>query len=167
MPPKTIRTKTSLRICSVALYFGVATVMSQGIEKGDISYRVRADQQAGRIGGARMRIAGLGIGEVNAGPGAPEYANIAYEVTSEAEIRDAVRESAATRVDAIKIWVDDRGGRAPRMPPALFRAAIDENTATDCASPRTCSTTPMPSNWRMPASTASPTSCATESWTTH
>jgi imidazolonepropionase-like amidohydrolase len=110
-----------------ALYFGVAMVMSQGIEKGDISYRVRADQQAGRIGGARMRIAGRGIGAVSAGPGAPEYANIAYEVTSEAEIRDAVRELAATRVDAIKIWVDDRGGRAPRLPPALFRAAIDES----------------------------------------
>ena len=26
----------------------------------------------------------------------------------------------------IKIWVDDRGGRAPRLPAALSRAAIDE-----------------------------------------
>ena len=45
-----------------ALYFGVGTVMSQGIEKGDLTYRVRADQQAGRVGGARMKIAGRGIG---------------------------------------------------------------------------------------------------------
>jgi imidazolonepropionase-like amidohydrolase len=29
-------------------------------------------------------------------------------------------------VNAIKIWVDDRGGRAPRLSPALFRAGIDE-----------------------------------------
>ena len=28
-----------------ALYFGVAAVQSQGIEKGDVTYRVRADQQ--------------------------------------------------------------------------------------------------------------------------
>ena len=109
-----------------ALYFGVVTVMSQGIEKGDLTYRVRADQQAGRTGGARLRIAGRGIGAPNAGPGALAYANIAYEVTSEAEIRQAVRELAATKVDAIKVWVDDRGGRAPRLSPALFRAAIDE-----------------------------------------
>ena len=109
-----------------ALYFGVGTVMSQGIEKGDLTYRVRADQQAGRLGGARLRIAGRGIGAPNAGPGAPAYANIAYEVTTDAEIRGAVRELAATKVDAIKIWVDDRGGRAPRLEPALFRAAIDE-----------------------------------------
>jgi imidazolonepropionase-like amidohydrolase len=109
-----------------ALYFGVGTVMSQGIEKGDLTYRVRGDQQAGRVGGARLRIAGRGIGAPNAGPGAPAYANIAYEVTSETQIREAVRELAATRVDAIKIWVDDRGGRAPRLQPALFRAAIDE-----------------------------------------
>ena len=109
-----------------ALYFGVGTVMSQGIEKGDLTYRVRADQQAGRVGGARLKIAGRGIGAPNAGPGAPAYANIAYEVTSETEIRTAVRELAASKVDAIKIWVDDRGGRAPRLAPELFRAAIDE-----------------------------------------
>lgn len=109
-----------------ALYFGVGTVMSQGIEKGDLTYRVRADQQAGRLGGARLKIAGRGIGAPNAGPGAPAYANIAYEVTSETEIRGAVRELAASKVDAIKLWVDDRGGRAPRLAPALFRAAIDE-----------------------------------------
>src|SRR4029450_2427172 len=58
-----------------ALYFGVGTVMSQGIEKGDLTYRVRADQQAGRLGGARLRIAGRGIGAPNAGPGAPADAN--------------------------------------------------------------------------------------------
>src|SRR3954447_4079409 len=109
-----------------ALYFGVGTVMSQGIEKGDLTYRVRADQQAGRVGGARLKIAGRGIGAPNAGPGAPAYANIAYEVTSETEIRQAVRELAASRVDAIKLWVDDRGGRAPRLAPELFRAGIDE-----------------------------------------
>ena len=78
------------------------------------------------MGGARLKIAGRGIGAPNAGPGAPAYANIAYEVTSEAEIRAAVRELAASKVDAIKIWVDDRGGRAPRLAPELFRAAIDE-----------------------------------------
>ena len=52
-----------------ALYFGVAAVQSQGIEKGDVTYQIRADQEAGRLGGARLRIAGRGIGAPNAGPG--------------------------------------------------------------------------------------------------
>jgi imidazolonepropionase-like amidohydrolase len=109
-----------------ALYFGVAAVMSQGIEKGELTYQIRADQAAGKLGGARLLIAGRGIGAPNAGPGGAAYSGIAYEVTTEAEIRRAVQELAAKKVNAIKIWVDDRLGRAPRLSPALFRAAIDE-----------------------------------------
>ena len=109
-----------------ALYFGVAAVMSQGIEKGEIAFEIRAEQLAGRLGGARLLLAGRGIGAPNAGPGAAAYAGIAYEVTTEAEIRRAVREQVAKKVDGVKVWVDDRGGRAPRLSTALFRAAIDE-----------------------------------------
>src|SRR5689334_9248455 len=109
-----------------ALYFGVAAVLSQGIEKGDVTDRIRADQQAGTLGGARLRIAGRGIGAPNAGPGAEAYAGIAYEVTTEEQSRRAVQELASRRVDVIKIWVDDRNGRAPRLPSNLSRAIIDE-----------------------------------------
>jgi imidazolonepropionase-like amidohydrolase len=109
-----------------ALYFGVAAVLSQGIEKGDAMYRIRADQDAGRLGGARLLIAGRGIGAPNAGPGAAAYAGIAYEVTSENQARQAVQELAAQRVNVVKIWVDDRNGRAPRLAPYLYRAIIDE-----------------------------------------
>src|SRR5580704_8350104 len=109
-----------------ALYFGISTVMSQGIEKGDVMYRIRADQAAGRLGGARLLLAGRGIGAPNAGPGAAAYADIAYAITTEDEARSAARELAANKVDAIKIWVDDRGGRAPKLPIALSRAVIEE-----------------------------------------
>jgi imidazolonepropionase-like amidohydrolase len=109
-----------------ALYFGISTAMSQGIEKGDVMYRIRADQAAGKLGGARLMIAGRGIGAPNAGPGAPAYAHIAYEITTADEARSAARELAANKVDAIKIWVDDRGGRAPRLPIALSRVVIEE-----------------------------------------
>jgi imidazolonepropionase-like amidohydrolase len=109
-----------------ALYFGISTVMSQGIEKGDVMYRIRADQAAGRVGGARLKLAGRGMGAPNAGPGAAAYANIAYEITTEEEGRSAARELAGNKVDAIKIWVDDRGGRAPKLPIALSRAVIEE-----------------------------------------
>jgi len=109
-----------------ALYFGISTVMSQGIEKGDVMYEIRADQAAGRLGGARLMLAGRGIGAPNAGPGAAAYAGIAYEITTQDQARSAVSELAARKVDAIKIWVDDRGGRAPSLPIALSRTVIDE-----------------------------------------
>ena len=109
-----------------ALFFGVAAVQSQGIEKGEATFQVRADQESGKLGGARLRIAGRGIGAPNAGPGAAAYAGIAYEVTTEDQARQAVRELAAKKVNLVKIWVDDRNGRAPRLAPNLFRAIIDE-----------------------------------------
>ena len=109
-----------------ALYFGVSTVMSLGIERGEVMFQIREDQAAGRLGGARLLLAGRGMGAPNAGPGNPVYANFAYEITTEGEARRAVQEQAAKKVDIIKIWVDDRGGRAPKLPIALSRAAIEE-----------------------------------------
>jgi imidazolonepropionase-like amidohydrolase len=108
------------------LYFGVSTAMSLGVEQGEVLHQIRADQAAGRAGGARLFLAGRGIGAPNAGPGNPIYAHFAYSVTTEAEIRKAVQEQAARKVDIIKIWMDDRGGRAPRMTMPVARAAIDE-----------------------------------------
>jgi imidazolonepropionase-like amidohydrolase len=109
-----------------ALYFGISTVMSLGIEKGEVLYDIRAEQAAGRLGGARLLLAGRGIGAPNAGPGAAAYANIAYEITTEQQALDAVHELASRHVDGIKIWVDDRGGRAPSLPLRLSRTVIDE-----------------------------------------
>ena len=108
------------------LYFGIAAVQSHGIEIGTIMDEVRADQQAGRLGGAYVRIAGRGIGTPNAGPGGAAYAGIAYELTTEDEGRQAVQELAAKSVDLVKIWVDDRNGRAPKLPANIYRVIIDE-----------------------------------------
>lgn len=108
-----------------ALYFGISVVQSQGIERGDVLYRIRADQEAGTLGGAKLLVAGRGIGAPNAGPGAAAYAGIAYEITTEAEARQAVEALAASQVDIVKIWVDDRNGRAPSLSPALYGTVID------------------------------------------
>ena len=109
-----------------ALYFGVSTVVSEGIDPGEAAFKVREEQATGRLGGARLFTAGRGIGAPNAGPGADTYKGIAYEVTSEEQARSAVRELAAQKVDFVKIWVDDRNGRAPELSPPLYRAVIDE-----------------------------------------
>ncbi len=109
-----------------ALYFGVSTVVSEGIDPGEVAFRIRDDQAAGTLGGARLFTAGRGMGAPNAGPGADTYRGIAYDVTTEEEARRDVREVTARKVDFIKIWVDDRNGRAPELSPPLYRAIIDE-----------------------------------------
>jgi imidazolonepropionase-like amidohydrolase len=109
-----------------ALYFGISVVQSQGIETGNLLYDVRADQQKGPVTTARLLVAGRGIGSPNAGPGGATYAGMAYEVTTEGEARTAVQELADRKVDIVKIWVDDRNGRAPKLPAPLYRAIIDE-----------------------------------------
>src|SRR5262245_8843514 len=45
-----------------AAYFGVAAIQSQGIEPGDVMYQIRSDQEAGKLGGALLHVAGTGIG---------------------------------------------------------------------------------------------------------
>src|SRR5215218_4130678 len=37
-----------------ALYFGVSTVVSEGIDPGDAAFRIREEQASGRLGGARL-----------------------------------------------------------------------------------------------------------------
>ncbi len=109
-----------------ALYFGVSVVQSQGIETGDLLYQLRSEPANGRPPGALLQVTGRGIGSPNAGPGGAAYAGIAYEVTTEAQGRKAVAELAAHRVAMVKIWVDDRNGRAPKLSAPVYRAIIDE-----------------------------------------
>src|SRR5580704_13250037 len=73
------------------LYFGVSTAMSLGIETGEVMFQIRDEQAAGRTGGARLFLAGRGIGAPNAGPGNTIYSSFTYEVTTVDQIRSAVQ----------------------------------------------------------------------------
>jgi imidazolonepropionase-like amidohydrolase len=77
-------------------------------------------------GAARFRTAGRGIALPNAGPGADYRREAAYAVSTEAEARKVVQELVAKMVDFVKIWVDDRDGTVPKLPPPLYRAITDE-----------------------------------------
>jgi len=124
--PQNYGRETIVEDLNRALRFGVSAVVSEGIDPGDAAFAIRADQAAGRLGGARLFTAGRGMGAPNAGPGADTYKGIAYDITTEEQGRRAVRELAVQKVDFIKIWVDDRNGRAPELSPPLYRAIIDE-----------------------------------------
>jgi imidazolonepropionase-like amidohydrolase len=104
-------------------YYGILGTLSMGVDRGELPYELRENQVQGA---AEFRTAGRGIALPNAGPGAEYRRDAAYGVSTEAEARSAVRELAAKKVDFVKIWVDDRDGTVPKLPPPLYGAIIDE-----------------------------------------
>lgn len=108
-------------------HYGIGSVLSLGADPDDTAFTIREDQKAGTAGGARLYTVGRGITSVGGWPtNIPPIAAAPQQVASEEEAREAVRAMAANNADAIKIWVDDGGGRVPKISAELFGAAIDE-----------------------------------------
>ncbi len=104
-------------------YFGVGAMITAGTDAGDITYDLREHPVPGA---ALVRTAGRGFALPNASTGGIEMRAAPYGVATEQEARKAVQEIATKKPDLIKIWVDDRGGTVPKLPPNLYRAIIDE-----------------------------------------
>ncbi len=98
--------------------FGVGGTLSMGLDAGEVPFQVRANPPEGA---AVYLTAGRGI--TSPEPGRSE---VPYWVTTEEEARKAVQAQAALKVDFIKIWVDDRGGKYKKLPPELYGPVIDE-----------------------------------------
>ena len=98
--------------------FGVGAALSLGLDGTDAAF-IQRDKTVPTL--ARIFTAGRGIT-------APEKGRteVPYWITTPEEGRKAARELAAKRVDIIKIWVDDRDGKFPKLTPALYSAVIDE-----------------------------------------
>jgi imidazolonepropionase-like amidohydrolase len=99
-------------------HFGVSAALSMGLDGTDAPFAQRARTTPGM---ARLFLAGRGIT-------APEKGRteVPYWITTPEEGRKAVQENAAKKVDLIKIWVDDRDGKFPKLTPPLYSAVIDE-----------------------------------------
>jgi imidazolonepropionase-like amidohydrolase len=99
-------------------YYGIGAAMSLGQDTGDVAYQVRSETIPNA---ARFRTAGRGITAPE-----PGRTQAPFWVTSETEVRKAVDEMAAKKVDIIKFWVDDRDHTVTKLSPELYRAGIDE-----------------------------------------
>jgi len=97
---------------------GVGAMMGLGTNKGDLPLQMRA---AVVPGGARFRTAGRGITSPE-----PGRSDVSYWLTTEAQVREAVREQVALKMDLTTAWVDDRDGNYTKLSPALYTAVIDE-----------------------------------------
>jgi imidazolonepropionase-like amidohydrolase len=99
-------------------YWGVGAAMSLGQDNGDAPFKVRAETIPNA---ARYRTAGRGITMPE-----PGRTDIPYWITTQDEGRKAVQELAASKVDFVKIWVDDRDGKYKKLTPDLYGAIIEE-----------------------------------------
>jgi imidazolonepropionase-like amidohydrolase len=98
-------------------YFGVGAALSLGTDNYEL-----LDMRGQTIpGAARFFSAGRGITMPE-----PGRITVPHWITTEAEGRKAVQDLAAHKVDIVKIWVDDRDGKFPKLTPALYSAVIDE-----------------------------------------
>jgi imidazolonepropionase-like amidohydrolase len=70
---------------------------------------------------ARYRTAGRGITMPE-----PGRSDIPHWIATQEQGRKAVQELAASNVDFVKIWVDDRDGKYQKLTPDLYGAIIDE-----------------------------------------
>ncbi len=98
-------------------YYGVSAALSMGTDGYDL-----LDMRNRTIpGAARFRSAGRGITAPE-----PGRTKVPYWITSGEEGRKAVAELAAHKVDIVKIWVDDRGGKYKKLTPEMYRPIVDE-----------------------------------------
>ncbi len=104
-------------------YHGVAATISTGTDMGDLAYRLREEAIPDA---AIIRTVGLGLAWPGSGPNDPSRNDVPSPVTTVEQARQAVQELAARKADFVKVWVDDRNGRATKLTPELYRAAIDE-----------------------------------------
>lgn len=104
-------------------YWGFSTVTSLGRDyPPEIAYQMKKEVLPNA---ALFHTAGRGFETPDRG-GPPGRSEAPYAVSTEAEARKDVQELAAAKVDFVKIWVDDRGGRVKKLSPELYRAIIDE-----------------------------------------
>jgi imidazolonepropionase-like amidohydrolase len=88
--------------------YGVTTVFSLGDDQ-DAGFKMRDAQNVATLDRARLFAAGPVLSPKN-----------------EEDARKLVDENVAMGVDIIKIRVDDNLGTTPKMPPAIYKAVIDE-----------------------------------------
>ncbi|WP_394829250.1 amidohydrolase family protein [Pendulispora albinea] len=109
--------------------YGVTTVTSLGLN-GPLFRALREEMHAGATPGADLFGVESGVGTPCGAPPAsmvPVGDDQLFRPDTPEEARTAVRAMAARGTDLVKVWLDDFRGTVPvKMPPAVYRAAIDE-----------------------------------------
>jgi imidazolonepropionase-like amidohydrolase len=105
--------------------YGVTSIVALGTNR-DLIYEIRAEQRAGKLGGATIFSGDRGYGVPGGAPPLRLAPDQVYRPTSPEQARQLVDEAAARHPDILKVWVDDVFGQMKKMDPAIYQAVIDE-----------------------------------------
>lgn len=106
--------------------YGIVAVNALGMNR-PLFHELRREWR-GRAPGADLYGAGAGVGAVDGAPPAsmrPQPDQVDRPHNGDAA-RAAVDRMADAGVDMIKIWVDDLSGKAPKMAPDIYAAAVEQ-----------------------------------------
>jgi imidazolonepropionase-like amidohydrolase len=106
------------------LYFGVTSIRSMGTDR-QTAFDVRNAERTGQWLSARLFTAGRGFTAPGGHP-SQEVGDVVIQTNSPEDARREVDTLANQKVDTIKIWVDDLGGTAPKIKPAVIDAVLDQ-----------------------------------------
>jgi imidazolonepropionase-like amidohydrolase len=105
-------------------YYGTFAVLTAGTDSGDLATSVRSEIKDGKTKGARIYTAGRGIAAKGGGPTA--LAQTTIQVATATDAKRAVSDLADSKVDAIKIWMDDGNGKGAKLKPDAYTTVIEE-----------------------------------------
>ncbi len=111
---------------NLALYarFGITSVAALGTDQ-PLVYQIRGEQLAGRPGMARIFTAGRGFtGEGGYPSTIAGMEGVPLEASTPQAAAAAVDELATHHPDLVKIWVDDHGGKLPKISIEISTAII-------------------------------------------
>ena len=112
-------------------FYGTAATQSVGTSPTEAALQFQRDQQAGKYPPASRFLFMPGMAPPNGGPDhillkGTQALHVVHEVSTGPEARAAIQAMAARKIRNVKIWVDDRRGTYPKMPPEVYNAVIDE-----------------------------------------
>jgi imidazolonepropionase-like amidohydrolase len=105
--------------------YGVGAIMVMGTDRPMLFNGLRDSSRAGLLSGARIYSAGYGFGVPGGLPPAAMGMDNVFRPASAAEVPAMMEQLAALKADLVKMWVDDGGGKAPKMQPEIYTAIIN------------------------------------------
>ena len=146
---------------NLALYarYGITAVASLGTDQ-PLVYQIRQEQRAGRPKMARIFTAGRGFTGKGGYPSVMAgMEGVPFEAATPQEAAAAVDRLASQHPDLVKIWVEDHGGKLPKIPIEISTAIIQaaHRHKLKVVAHTFFYLQGCPSNWPRPALTALPT----------
>lgn len=107
--------------------YGVTNILVMGSDRPLMfETDLRTESEKGNLDGARIHTAGYGFGVKNGAPPLQFAMDQVYRPDSVDQIPAEMDSLQKVNPEVVKIWVDDFGGKFPKMKPEIYNAIIKE-----------------------------------------